>query len=42
MVPRYYEFLDQLPKTPTLKVRKHALKHNAITDRTWDADGPVR
>lgn len=38
MVPRYYEFLDQLPKTPTLKVRKHELKHNAITDRTWDAD----
>ncbi|MCA1781967.1 MAG: AMP-binding protein [Intrasporangiaceae bacterium] len=38
MVPRYYEILDYLPKTPTHKVKKHELKNNALTDRTWDAE----
>jgi crotonobetaine/carnitine-CoA ligase len=38
MVPRYYELLDRLPKTPTQKVMKYELRRDAITDGTWDAD----
>jgi crotonobetaine/carnitine-CoA ligase len=36
MVPRYIEFLDELPKTPTSKVRKVELKRDPLTARTWD------
>jgi crotonobetaine/carnitine-CoA ligase len=36
MVPRYYEFIDQLPKTETMKVRKHRLRDMGNSDRTWD------
>lgn len=27
MVPRYFERLDSLPKTPTEKIEKHRLKY---------------
>ncbi|WP_433218285.1 AMP-binding protein [Dactylosporangium sp. CS-047395] len=36
MVPRYIEFLDELPKTPTSKVRKVELKRDPFTAGTWD------
>lgn len=38
MVPRYIEFVDALPKTPTQKVEKFRLKQLGITARTWDSD----
>lgn len=38
MVPRYYEFLAELPKTPTEKVEKFHLKAAGITGSTWDAE----
>ena len=38
MVPRYLRFLDELPKTPTLKVEKHALKQAGVTADTWDRE----
>jgi len=38
MVPRYVEFADDLPKTPTQKVRKAELRELGITDATWDRD----
>lgn len=38
MVPKYIEFVDTLPKTPTEKVEKYKLKENWRNSRTWDAD----
>lgn len=38
MVPRYIRILDELPKTPTAKVQKHLLRHEAVTEDTWDRD----
>jgi crotonobetaine/carnitine-CoA ligase len=36
-VPRYIEFLDALPATPTGRVRKFELRARAVTPGTWDA-----
>lgn len=36
MVPRYVEILDELPKTPTQKIRKQVLRDDGITPTTWD------
>lgn len=40
MVPRYVEFLDELPKTPTEKVEKYKLRARAVAelDRVWDRE----
>lgn len=38
MVPRYIDTVDELPRTPTEKVRKDALRDRGITATTWDAD----
>jgi crotonobetaine/carnitine-CoA ligase len=38
MVPRYIEFVEALPKTPTEKIRKAELRKLGITDRTWDRE----
>lgn len=38
MVPRYVEFLDELPKTPTQKVEKFRLKEAGLTPATWDRE----
>lgn len=35
-VPRYVEFLDDLPRTPTAKVRKIELRDRGVTPATWD------
>ena len=35
-IPRYVEFVDALPKTPTNKVMKHVLRGQPFTDHTWD------
>ena len=35
-VPRYVEFVDALPKTPTNKVQKHLLRLHACNANTWD------
>jgi crotonobetaine/carnitine-CoA ligase len=37
MVPRYIEFVDALPKTPTEKVRKVALREEGVNAATWDS-----
>lgn len=46
MVPRYVEFMAELPKTPTAKIRKQQLREvgiNALTyDRTADPAAPQR
>ena len=38
MVPRYIRIIDDLPKTPTLKIQKHLLRDDGITDDTWDRE----
>jgi crotonobetaine/carnitine-CoA ligase len=38
MVPRYVEFADDLPKTPTQKVRKGELRDAGVTPGTWDRE----
>ncbi|MDX1733266.1 MAG: AMP-binding protein [Halioglobus sp.] len=36
-VPRYIEFVDSLPYTPTNKVQKYKLREIGLTPETWDA-----
>jgi carnitine-CoA ligase len=38
MVPRYVEFVDHLPKTPTEKVQKAAIRERGVTESTWDRE----
>jgi len=37
-VPRYVEFMDALPKTPTERVQKYLLKEAGLTPKTWDRE----
>jgi crotonobetaine/carnitine-CoA ligase len=37
-VPRYVEFMDRLPKTPTDRVQKNLLREAGITENTWDRE----
>jgi crotonobetaine/carnitine-CoA ligase len=36
-VPRYIEFLPELPQTPTGRVQKFKLRERGVTPETWDA-----
>jgi crotonobetaine/carnitine-CoA ligase len=36
-VPRYIEFIDELPQTPTGRVQKFKLRERGVTPGTWDA-----
>ena len=36
--PRYVELVDELPRTPTAKVRKAELRRRAVTPSTWDRE----
>lgn len=38
MIPRFVEFVDELPKTPTSKIIKHRLRESGITENTWDRE----
>lgn len=38
MLPRYVRVLDALPKTPTGKPLKHALRAEGVTEDTWDRE----
>ena len=38
MVPRYLDLADALPKTPTGKIQKAALRAQGVTPTTWDRD----
>jgi crotonobetaine/carnitine-CoA ligase len=37
-VPRFVEFMESLPKTPTERVQKYLLKQAGITANTWDRE----
>jgi carnitine-CoA ligase len=36
MVPRYVDFSDDIPKTPTGKIQKFTLRDKGVTPTTWD------
>lgn len=36
MIPRYLRIVDELPRTPTSKIRKVELRETGLTDETWD------
>ena len=36
-VPRYIEFVESLPSTPTGRVQKYKLRERGVTPETWDA-----
>jgi crotonobetaine/carnitine-CoA ligase len=38
-VPRYFELLDKLPRTPTEKIQKALLRATGVTPTTWDRLG---
>jgi crotonobetaine/carnitine-CoA ligase len=38
MLPRFIRVLEDLPKTPTAKIRKHVLKESGVTDDCWDRE----
>ena len=38
MLPRYIRFMAALPKTPSLRVQKHALRAEGITTDSWDRE----
>ena len=42
MVPRYVEFIAQMPKTPTEKIRKQALRELGVTPATYDRESSRR
>jgi crotonobetaine/carnitine-CoA ligase len=37
-IPRYVEFVESLPKTPTGRVQKNLLREAGITANTWDRE----
>lgn len=37
-VPRYLEFMKELPSTESGKVQKYKLRERGVSDRTWDRD----
>jgi carnitine-CoA ligase len=37
-VPRFIEFVDELPTTESGKVQKYKLRDRGITARTWDRE----
>jgi len=38
MVPRYVEFVESLPKTPTERIEKYKLKATRPNENTWDRE----
>jgi crotonobetaine/carnitine-CoA ligase len=37
-IPRYVEFVDALPLTPSGKIEKYRLRERGVTDATWDRE----
>jgi len=37
-VPRYLEYVSELPKTPTNRIEKYRLRELGITENTWDRE----
>ena len=41
-IPRYLDFVDELPRTENGKVQKFKLRERGVTDRTRDRDATGR
>jgi crotonobetaine/carnitine-CoA ligase len=41
-VPRYVEYVTELPKTPTNRIEKYRLRELGITENTWDREGGLK
>jgi crotonobetaine/carnitine-CoA ligase len=41
-IPRFIEFVDELPLTDTGKVRKQVLRERGVGTETWDANDDQR
>ncbi len=41
MVPRYLEWVTELPKTPTQRIQKYKLKQQVQNEQTWDRESGV-
>jgi crotonobetaine/carnitine-CoA ligase len=37
-VPRYIEYMDAIPKTPTQKIQKNLLRARGLSAATWDRE----
>ncbi|NKC16728.1 MAG: AMP-binding protein [Gammaproteobacteria bacterium] len=37
-VPRYVEFIDEIPKTPSQKIQKNKLRERGLSEATWDRE----
>jgi crotonobetaine/carnitine-CoA ligase len=37
-IPRYLEFVPELPKTPTNRIEKYRLREAGVTENTWDRE----
>ena len=37
-VPRYIEYLDEIPKTPSSKIQKNKLRDRGLSADTWDRE----
>jgi crotonobetaine/carnitine-CoA ligase len=37
-IPRYLEFVRELPTTESGKVQKYKLRERGVTERTWDRE----
>lgn len=37
-VPRYIEFVDEIPKTPSAKIQKNKLRDRGLTESAWDRE----
>ncbi|WP_128643257.1 AMP-binding protein [Rhodococcus opacus] len=38
MVPRYFELVSEIPRSPSSKIQKHLLRDRGLTDATWDRE----
>jgi crotonobetaine/carnitine-CoA ligase len=38
MVPRYFEFMEELPKSASFKIQKYVLREAGVTPKTWDRE----
>ena len=37
-VPRYIEYVKEIPKTPTQKIQKNKLRDRGLTETAWDRE----
>jgi len=37
-VPRFIDFIDEIPKTPSSKIQKNKLRERGLTNTTWDRE----